>query len=286
MQDAEADIKAGRYSQALAKLLPAARAAEDPAAQYLLAAMYFNGNGVPRDEQEGLKWMAKSAELGYGPAEADLGASYLSGKWGIPDANRAKELLLRAAKQGEASAIYNVGVMYRDGLGVARDRTKAKNEFLIAANKGHALAQYGLARIYYDDGSFVEAAQWYERASAQDDLEALYNLAYMYHEGQGVTKDYTKANELFRKTAEIGAFCKDGSRSYKALSMLGNAYAYGEGVSRDFVEAYKWYFLAAARGHPDAPSDMRKVEQSLTNDQITEARNRAKKFVETVSRKP
>jgi TPR repeat protein len=186
--------------------------------------------------------------------------------------------LIPAAQNGNPLAMYNLGVMYRDGLGVPRDRERAKGQFLAAAQKGHALAQYGIARLYYDDGDFTQALLWYQKAANQGDLDALYNLGHMYHEGKGVSKDYARANQLFLEVADRGRFEKDGSRSYKAMDMLGNSYRLGETGRSDYVEAYKWYLLAAARGHPDALGQMRELERYLTDSQIIEAKKRVEEF--------
>src|SRR2546426_3595037 len=233
MQDAQADILAGQYARALTKVLPAAKAG-NPVGQYLLASMYLNGHGVSPDSDEALKWLTRSADQGYARAESDLGAFYLVGRHVVSDPKRGAELLLKAAHQGEPGASYNLGVMYRDGLGVPRDAGEARKNFLDGAEKGNAAAQYALGRISYDDGHFVEATGWYERAGEQGDMDALYNLGYIYHEGQGVTRNYGKANELFLRVVEKGRFDPE-RRAYKALDMLGNSYRYGEGVPRDYV---------------------------------------------------
>jgi TPR repeat protein len=196
-------------------------------------------------------------------------------------AGRYSEALVKlrpAAAAGDARAMYNLGVMYRDALGVGRNRAEAKTLFLSAAEKGYAVAQYGVARLYYDDGNFTEAARWYRKAGDQGDLEALGNLGYMYRKGQGVPKSYIKANKLFEEVADRGRFVEDGSRSYKAMEMLGNSYRSDELGQPDYVEAYKWYAMAAARGHPKALGQMHEAQQHLTNEQLTEARKRVTEF--------
>ena len=62
----------------------ARRAAEagDTAAQLDLAQMLHGGEGTPRDVDAGLAWMRKSAEGGYGPAQAFLGVAQ-SDKWAL-----------------------------------------------------------------------------------------------------------------------------------------------------------------------------------------------------------
>jgi TPR repeat protein len=131
--------------------------------------------------------------------------------------------------------------------------------------------------MVYDDGDFVQAARWYRLAGDQDDLEALYNLGLMYHQGEGVTRDYRMANRLFQEVAEKARF-DEGRRAVRALDMLGNSYRDAEGVGRDYVEAYKWYLLAAAQGHASARSQMQAIEQFMTASEIVAARRRATAF--------
>ena len=276
MSDAEAEIRAGHYESALAKVKPAAIAG-DPAAQYLLAALYINGNGVPKDIDAATTWLERSAAQGYARAQADLGASYLEGRYQARDTTRARDLLEKAAQQGEPGGLYNLGVMYRDGLGTSPDLGKAERYFLAAAEKGHALAQYGVARLAYDRNDFATAARWYQKAADQGDQEAAYNLGYLYHEGLGVPRDYAKANALFLRAAQLARYDKQ-RRGYKATDMLGNSYRDALGVERDLVEAYKWYLLAAVQGHPAARSQAQALVPYLTREQIAEARRRAEEF--------
>ncbi|HBB17858.1 MAG TPA: hypothetical protein DCZ97_12985 [Syntrophus sp. (in: bacteria)] len=54
-----------------------------------------------------------------------------------------------------------------------------------------------------------------------------------YFKGRDVSQDYKKAAELFRQAGELG-----DSRAQYYLAQL---YLHGRGVSRDPVEALKWY---------------------------------------------
>ena len=45
-----------------------------------LGVMYANGQGVPQDYQEAVKWFRKAAEQGYASAQYNLGLSYANGK--------------------------------------------------------------------------------------------------------------------------------------------------------------------------------------------------------------
>src|SRR6185437_11425685 len=69
----------GDYATAFRELAPAA-ASGAPLAQYNLARMYFSGEGVARDNAQGLRWLRQAATAGVGLAQYQLGASY---EWSI-----------------------------------------------------------------------------------------------------------------------------------------------------------------------------------------------------------
>ena len=55
----------------------------DAEAQYNLGLMYANGEGVPQDYAEAVKWYFKAAEQGYARAQYGLGFMYTNGN-GVP----------------------------------------------------------------------------------------------------------------------------------------------------------------------------------------------------------
>ena len=78
-----------------------------------------------------------------------------------------------------------------------------------------------------------------ERAS-KGDPEAQFNLGKNYEAGRGgLKKDYTEAERWYRRAAEQGDPFAQAS-----LALL---FRFGKGVAQDYVEAYKWFYLAASR---------------------------------------
>lgn len=70
----------------------------DPAAQYHLARLYLEGNGLDRDARQAARWLNLAAEKGYGSAQALLGQLLLNGQ-GVPR-QRARGLMwLELARQ-------------------------------------------------------------------------------------------------------------------------------------------------------------------------------------------
>ena len=74
--------------------------------------MYDNGEGVPQDYAEAVKWYRLAAE------------------------------------QGNAKAQYNLAVMYDNGEGVPQDYAEAVKWYRLAAEQGDAKAQHSVGRKY------------------------------------------------------------------------------------------------------------------------------------------
>ena len=79
--------------------------------------------------------------------------------------------------------------------------------------------------------------------------------------------DYVPAIRLFRPLAEQG--------NAKAQSVLGVMYRRGEGVARNSVRAFLWFSRAAARGDERARAELREVSQSMTPEELSQAREMA-----------
>jgi len=65
-----------------------------------------------------------------------------------------------------------------------------------------------------------------------------------------------------------------------ALFELGVIFSTGtNGVSSDLIEAHKWFNIAAARGHEDAPFCRTDVSDEMTAREISEAQRRARQWL-------
>jgi len=82
--------------------------------------MYYKGNGVKLDIQQGIKWLTKAAEQGQVNAQFNLALLYYQGI-GV----KAIELFTDSAEQGKVDAQYNLGRIYLiSGDVVKNDRKK------------------------------------------------------------------------------------------------------------------------------------------------------------------
>jgi TPR repeat protein len=79
--------------------------------------------------------------------------------------------------------------------------------------------------------------------------------------------DYVPAIRLFRPLAEQG--------NAKAQNVLGVMYRRGQGVARSSVRAFLWFSRAAARGDATAKAELRDVSQTMTAEELVQAREMA-----------
>ena len=76
----------------------------DKSAQSNLGLIYYNGEGVPKDNKEALKWFKMSADQGDAVGQFNLGVMYYNGEGVRKDNKEAVKWYLKAAEQGEAMA--------------------------------------------------------------------------------------------------------------------------------------------------------------------------------------
>lgn len=184
----------------------------------------------------------------------------------LPEA-AASGALKAAAAQANPLALYEIGARFTEGRGVEIDLVRAASWYQRAADMGHAPSQYRIAN-FYEKGSGVErdlaaAKKWYQMAAEQGNASAMHNLAVLYATA-GAAPDFASAANWFERAAEVGV--RD---SQVNLAIL---YARGDGVSRDLVQSYKWFAIAANDGDKDAAVKRDEVFNALRPEQAEAAR--------------
>jgi TPR repeat protein len=136
--------------------------------------------------------------------------------------HEAFALFQAGAELGEPNAMDNLAKSYRRGFGVSRN---------------------------YD-----KALEWYEKAAAKGDADAMFDLGELYQEGQdeggqGVPRNYDTAREWYEKSA---------ARNHSmAMVSLGWFYEHGYGgVQQDYVKARELFEKAAAMNNVIAMYDV------------------------------
>ncbi len=67
----------------------------------------------------------------------------------------------------------------------------------------------------------------------------------------------------------------------EALYNLGLMYSNGEGVQPDYIEAHKWFNLAAMKGNIEARTWRSELAQEMTSAQVAEAQRQAREWLHT-----
>ena len=95
----------------------------------------------------------------------------------------------------------------------------------------------------YKMGQYDKAKQIWEGLAKKGNTTALLNLANLFQQGQGVTKDDREAHVLLEKAATLG----DARAQYE----LGMSYEKGHVVERDIDKAAEWLKKSADQGFSD-----------------------------------
>ncbi|MDC7287990.1 Hsp70 family protein [Blautia schinkii] len=116
---------------------------------------------------------------------------------------------------------------------------------------------FALGSFYYNkqtEDDYRTAARYFLKAADQGHVIAQSNLAAMYAEGQGVSKNYEQAFAWCKRAAEQGL--------PMAQYNLARMYILGRGVEQNHVEAKNWLKKAAAQGDKDAARALEELTAS------------------------
>jgi S1-C subfamily serine protease len=143
------------------------------------------------------------------------------------------------------------------------------------AEAGEVEAQFDLA-VLYSEGeglpkSYAESGKWFKKAAEAGLPEAQFNLALRYEAfGDTDAKHYAEAARWYRRAANQGL-----PQAQLRLAVLCRD---GRGVPKDFAEAYKWSNLAASRGSSLAGRYRDALGELMSVQQILEGQRRADGF--------
>jgi len=264
--------------------LDTARAAADkgdPRAEFFLGRHYADGLGVPKDYVKAVTYLRQSASQEYAPAQTSLGSCYAHGLGVKQDYVEAIRWYRKAAAQGDPLAEYSLGYACAHGKGAPQDIDAALEWWRKSAEQGQVYAQNALGQFYLHGEhpgdtnhiNYTAAVKWLRQAAEQDYAPAMSTLGSMYQYGVGVGHDWQEALRWNRRAAELG--------DATAQDNLGQMYENGNaGLSRDLVQAYKWFWLSQQQGNVGGRHDVIEIElhQALTPAQIDEAKRMAAQF--------
>lgn len=215
----------------------------DTTSAYYMALLYFNGNGVNKDEERGLYYLELASEGNNKDA-----MFLLASKIETTDATKALELLDKCAQLEDGEAYYKLAKWYASGYNVAKDEKRAFEYYAKASELGNYSAMCNLG-IAYINGKGVKVCPelgvyWFKKASEGNVVNAKFNLAYCYENGIGTNKDLSLAINHYISAA------RDGHEA--SAVKLGQIYISDE--FKDYQNAIYWLNIAMEKGNKKAYS--------------------------------
>jgi uncharacterized protein len=190
------------------------------------------------------------------------------------------------AEKGNVSAQKRLGFFYESGAGLKRDWAESAKWFSKAADAGDESAVFVLSFLgrHWRDRAGASATpiiyELVEKVAKSGFAVAQFSLGVMYYPIGDPSFDATKGNlgqalGWYRRAAEQG--------DIGAQVALGLAYAQGIGVIQDFIEADKWFNIAASRANSadelaDIATRHNKLAHVMTSSQIAEAQKLAREW--------
>jgi TPR repeat protein len=185
-----------------------------------------------------------------------IGVIITPGTYIFPD----EEQQINAAVSGRNKSpqqLYDQAFAALSGKNSSLSATAAATYLRKAADSGHVLSQAQLGYLYREGRGvgkdFSKAIFWLDKAAQSGNLNAALDLGYYLVRGEnGFPKDEVKAVQLWRLAADRG--------NATAQTNLGISYAIGTGsLPTDFHQAIYWYGLAAKQGDAEAAFQLAKL---------------------------
>lgn len=307
VREAISNCRAGKYPLGLPVLKQYAEQ-EDIAATYVLGNLYFYGTGVEKSESLAIKMLGRNVAEGHSPsmirlgeikekqspaealqlyktasaaddavAHLKLGSIFENGS--LDKRANPKLAFKYYSKAQEAKhplGTFHVARCYDTGIGVSSNAIESTRLFRQAAMSGAGVANVVMARRYFEgkgvEADPVAAVGWLTRGTQAGSAEAMVLLGQRYEAGDAVGRDLNRAGQLYSTATKMN----DPVGRYH-LAML---YLNGTGTKPDPVRAY--VLLDGAKSYPKAVEQLEKLSKSLSEDQLTLARN---KIAEAADRK-
>ncbi len=215
-------------------------------AQFEVGRMYYEGKLFEKNYGEAIIWYQKAIDQDNADAMAWMSDLYIYGYGVNVDYDKALQLIRRSVAQDNGYGLSNLGYMYYMGYGVSKDYNEAVKWFRKSAEKENEWGMNWLGLMYMEghgvNQDYSEALKWYKKGADKGNDVSANEVGHMYKNGYGVDKDYAEAERWYRK-----AYKKGNVPSMNYIGML--YYQGGYGVEQSYEEAHKWFQKAAEKGN-------------------------------------
>jgi uncharacterized protein len=243
-------------------------------AQFILATMYANGEGVLKDKTKAFRWFYRIAKE-KGAARAALEEQKVVNIFKKVNIPQELKFLTNDSEAGISIAQFKLGIAYALGQVLPQDDKKAVKWYRLAAEQGNSEAQYALGVMYVKGrgvlASEEEAMKWFRFYLGQ----TIIRLGQTNIEEQNNIYSLAKRNVI----AALKILVDDAMAGMvTAQYYLGDLYRDGIGVPRNYVSAYMWYNLSALQGNDNSADQIVLLEKKMTREEIQKAQVNVKKW--------
>ena len=163
------------FEKAIMKVMNAAKIGYADA-QYELAKIYLNEDGVDQNFQVAIYWLKEAAKRKHGAALCKLAHMYLNGEGVTKDLEGAAYMFDKAMNNGSLDAQYFLAYMNLIGIGLTKNIKNGLKLLESAAYKGHEKSQFQLARQYAEgvfcDKDLHKATFWFDKLARKGHTRA------------------------------------------------------------------------------------------------------------------
>lgn len=208
-------------------------------AQFCLGEIYWNGTGVPIDNDKAIHWYTLAGENGHPLVQLWLGNNFFIGIRTPVDYSLAAYWYKKAAENNVVLAQYHLGVCYSLGLGLPKSDSTALYWMEKAADQYYLDAMLFVAESYESGiGTAIDmikcrdirqriVSKYYLKALESADIAI--KLAHAYLSGKGLEKNPDEAVKL------LSGQCVQNIE--EAQCLLAECYEQGNGVEKDILKA-------------------------------------------------
>lgn len=251
-------------------LLKSRDAQGDENATAILGECYINGVGVPEDVATGIELLEKAISRGNIQALDILGTLYVCGEKVPCDNEKGVSYFQRGAEMGDSFCMDMLATAYFEGVGVPVDYSKAYEWGMKAAELGRTCSMQTIAAMY-DDGLGVQrnpiyAAHWYRKCLQQDpdNTFCIYRLAICL--ADPFEMFHSHPDDSMLEEAYFWA-CKGVEKDVlDCYTILAWFYEMGKVVNQDSNMAYKYFKIAANKGHEESIKIMNSYRRNIFGD--------------------
>ena len=238
-----------------------AKAQGSKPAIYEMAAMYFDGTGAKKDKKLGCELYREGIGNDSTSYYAGAYARCLDSDWEV----------IAGFNQSLSDACnwYGVDARRQEKL---MEITYYKDNLSFNAAKAYLFYGICLSDPKYGKTDIKASTSWIQGSAVLKHPYGTYLHAVNLLEGVGILQDNQLGAKILQDGASLG--------SDIAQNRLGTLYAEGNAVTKNMLEAYKWFLIASANGYENAKGNKEKAEKSLSAAEIQKGQLLAKKWME------